>query len=70
LNDAASKPAKPTAFAAVMCKGAPPVCSIVYTLHVVNFAHLDALVRKAYDWFPLDKFPDLIEGVDSNGECA
>jgi hypothetical protein len=40
----------------------------VYTLHVVNFGHLDGLVREAYDWCPLDTFPELIEGADSNGE--
>ncbi len=39
-------------------------CSIVYILRVINFAHLDGLVRKVYDWFPLDKFPKLIEGAD------
>ena len=26
------------------------VCSILRTLHVVNFSHLDAFVLRVYDW--------------------
>ena len=43
-------------------------CSISLNLHVVNFAHLDGLVLRVYDWRSLDQFPDLIEGADLNGE--
>jgi hypothetical protein len=42
--------------------------SIVHTMHVVNFGHLDGLVWNAYDWCPLDKFRVVIEGANSNGE--
>ena len=44
------------------------VCSILHTMHVVNFSHLDGLVLGVYDWSPSDQFPDLIEGADLNGE--
>jgi hypothetical protein len=43
-------------------------CSIVLTLHVVNFGHLDRLVLCVYDQSPLDQFSELIEGADPNGE--
>ncbi len=44
------------------------LCSILYILYVVNFAHLDGLVQAAYDWCPLDEFPELIEGADPDDE--
>ena len=41
-----------------------PTCSIVDTLHVVNFSHLDGSVLAAYDCSSLDQFSNLIEGAE------